>query len=72
MAYHITVLEPGKKKVRLYAGNGATTSLLIYAVQYAEEWKEALESWVQELNRDNPGYAFALRKIPERQNIVER
>ena len=71
MAYHLLVLEPGKKRARLYAGDGRTTGNLIHAKQYPEAKKAELEDWVTELTRDNPGYTFTLRKVPQAQNIVD-
>jgi ribosomal protein L30E len=71
MAYHITVLEPGKKKVVLMAAQGRTTSLLIHASQFPEARKAEIEEYVKELTKANPGYTFALRKIPPGQNIVD-
>lgn len=71
MAYHLTVLEPGKKRVKLYAGKGRLTGNLIHAIQFKESEKPKLDEWISELHRDNPGYKFSLRKVPANQNFVD-
>lgn len=71
MAYHICVIEPGKKRAKLWAGRGNITNRIIYAIQYHEDKKAYLLDWIQELERDNPGFKFFIRPVPKSQNIVD-
>jgi hypothetical protein len=69
MAYLLTVLEPGKKVRKLWAGKGDLTTKRIYAVQYPDDKRTYLEEWCVELNRDNPGYDFAIKHITGGESI---
>ena len=71
MSLVIYGLEPGKKKyLPMDCTNNTLVNNLIYASQFPDEIREALEKEVVSMTTMNPGYKFEVRRFGKNRAIV--
>jgi len=64
-------LEPGKKKfLPLDAVNNVLVTNLIYASQFPDEIREALEKECKDMESNNRGYKFEVRRFGKNRAII--